>query len=86
MGGGNFSNAGGQGLASYAAQQGFAHGAALQQHAQDQANQQPGAKGGMTTRIREVWRSNLAQEIDILRGLVDKYPYISMVCIPTACF
>jgi len=34
----------------------------------------------MGTRIREVWRNNLAQEMQMLRSLVEKYPYISMVC------
>lgn len=33
----------------------------------------------MKGRIRDVWRNNLAQEMQILRGLVDKYSYISMV-------
>lgn len=30
-------------------------------------------------RIREVWKHNLAEEMAILRDLVDKYPYIAMV-------
>lgn len=38
-----------------------------------------GAKHQTKGRIREVWQSNLAQEMQILRSLVDKYPYISMV-------
>lgn len=29
-------------------------------------------------RIREVWRDNLAREMDTLRNLVDDYPYIAM--------
>lgn len=38
----------------------------------------------MKGRIREVWRNNLAQEMQILRGLVDKYPFISMVRLESA--
>ncbi|OCK76146.1 ribonuclease H-like protein [Lepidopterella palustris CBS 459.81] len=67
---------GGTGLASHAAQMGFAHGAQLQQEAA-LGRVQDGAKG-MGQRIREVWRGNLHQEMEILRGLVDQYPYISM--------
>jgi len=72
--------AGATGLASHEAQMRFAHGAALQQQqAQD-------AAGGMNrgtssaTRIREVWKHNLEQEMSMIRNLVDKYPYVSMVC------
>ena len=79
---GNF-NGNGTGLASLEAQRGFAHGAALQQQAQqrDQMQRTNGgaAKGHIKSRIREVWRGNLAQEMAVLRELVDKYPYISMV-------
>lgn len=39
---------------------------------------QDGAKG-MGQRIRDVWRTNLHQEMALLRELVQKYPYISMV-------
>lgn len=35
--------------------------------------------GAVKTRIREVWKHNLAQEMATLRQLVEKYPYISMV-------
>lgn len=74
----------GTGLASHAAQMGFAHGAALQQQQAREAIRRSsggtsGGKGQMKGRIRDVWRNNLAQEMQILRGLVDKYPYISMV-------
>lgn len=31
------------------------------------------------TWVREVWDSNLEEEMAILRDLVEKYPYISMV-------
>ena len=71
----------GIGLASHAAQLGFAHGAALEQ--QRNAENVVAASGpslkGMGGRIRDVWRNNLAQEMQILRQLVDSYPYISMV-------
>lgn len=39
---------------------------------------QDGAKGSHQ-RIREVWKSNLKQEMQLLMSLVDQYPYISMV-------
>lgn len=71
---------GGTGLNSHAAQMGFEHGAALQQQ------QARAAAGGVTAgtkamsgRVREVWRNNLAEEMELLRHLVDKYTYISMV-------
>ncbi|KAL8710097.1 MAG: hypothetical protein Q9225_007348 [Loekoesia sp. 1 TL-2023] len=74
---------GGTGLASQAAVMGFAHGAALQQ--QQQAREQirrssnaGSSKHPIKGRIRDVWRGNLAQEMQLLRSLVDKYPYISM--------
>ncbi|KAI9850925.1 MAG: hypothetical protein M1838_004811 [Thelocarpon superellum] len=73
---------GGTGLGSHAAQMGFAHGAALQRQ---EANEGAGlgaaadpSKGLGKGRIRDVWRNNLAQEMAVLRGLVDKYPYIAM--------
>jgi len=74
--------AGGTGLASREAQEGFAHGAALQQQAaRDQMRRTSGvvSKIQQKSRIRDVWRGNLAQEMQLLRELVEKYPYISMV-------
>ncbi len=75
---------GGTGLASHAAVMGFVHGAALQ--ARDAMRRSSAGasngKGQMKGRIRDVWRSNLTQEMGILRGLIDKYPYISMVRTP----
>ncbi len=55
----------------------FAHAPAIQQ-VQDGTAPAAAAKG-LGTRIREVWRNNLAQEMQMLRSLVEKYPYISMV-------
>lgn len=78
----------GTGLASQAAVMGFAHGAALQQQqqARDAVRRSSGgtngSKGQMKGRIREVWRGNLAQEMHMLRDLIDDYTYISMVCCP----
>ena len=74
---------GGTGLASPAAILGFQQGAAMQQQQQQRdavrRTSGGGTKSQMKGRIREVWQSNLAQEMQILRSLVDKYPYISMV-------
>ena len=70
---------GGTGLDGHEARMRFAHGAQIQENA---ARGQDGAKGIAGQRIREVWRSNLHQEMDMLRSLIDQYPYISMVSIP----
>ena len=73
---------GGTGLASPAAILGFQQGAAIQQQQQRDALRRTsggGSKNQLKSRIREVWQHNLAQEMAILRSLVDKYPYISMV-------
>ncbi|PGH32855.1 CCR4-NOT transcription complex subunit 7/8 [[Emmonsia] crescens] len=79
---------GGTGLASHAAQMGFVRGAQMQQ--QQQQQQQQGHLGhdsrlsvdgkgtAANSRIRDVWKHNLAQEMQVLRTLVDRYPYISM--------
>ena len=62
---------------------GFQHGAELQQQQQikEQMRREGGmgSKGQLKLRIRDVWRSNLAQEMELLRDLVESYPYISMV-------
>lgn len=82
FGSGNGLGGGGPGLASHSAMMGFAHVAAMQ--ARDASRRTSGGasggKGQLKTRIRDVWQSNLAQEMHMLRGLVEKYPYISMVC------
>jgi len=70
---------GGTGLDGHEARMRFAHGAQIQENA---ARGQDGAKGIAGQRIREVWRSNLHQEMDMLRSLIDQYPYISMVSMP----
>lgn len=75
--------AGGTGLASKEAVMGFQHGALLQQQQQAKEQMRRGSGGGsraqMKSRIRDVWKGNLAQEMGTLRSLVDRYPYISMV-------
>ena len=35
-------------------------------------------QGGETLRVREVWRDNLDDEMDIIRGIVDEYPFVAM--------
>ncbi|KAI4214054.1 MAG: hypothetical protein LQ351_003458 [Letrouitia transgressa] len=63
---------------------GFMHGDALQQQQQQAREQMRRSSGGSSAknqykgRIRDVWRGNLTQEMQVLRGLVEKYPYISM--------
>eukprot|EP00891_Asterochloris_glomerata_P000743 jgi/Astpho2/743/Aster-00606 len=34
--------------------------------------------GGDTLRVREVWQENLEEEMDIIRNLVDDYPFLAM--------
>ncbi len=62
---------------------GFQHGAELQQQQQikEQMRREGGMgpKGQLKSRIRDVWRGNLAQEMELLRDMVEQYPYISMV-------
>lgn len=75
--------AGGTGLASREAVMGFQHGALLQQQQQAKEQMRRGSAGGSRaqakSRIRDVWKGNLEQELKALRVLVDDYPYISMV-------
>ena len=79
--GGRLGDGGGTGLASHAAQMGFARGAQMQQqqHSHDSHLSIDGRPGNAKSRIRDVWRGNLLQEMAALRSLVEKYPYISMV-------
>ena len=72
---------GGTGLDGHEARMRFAHGAQMQQDAAMNRGHD-GTKGVAGQRIREVWRSNLHQEMDLLRSLVEQYPYISMVSGP----
>jgi CCR4-NOT transcription complex subunit 7/8 len=78
------------GFGAQSARLGFAHGpaavASLQQaqHAgQVQQNvlmEHPTMRAQPNKgRIREVWKHNLAEEMAVLRDMVDKYPYIAMV-------
>ena len=74
---------GGGGLGSHEAQMRFARGGASLQDQQgqlvghDSMATAAGARG--PTRIREVYKHNLAQEMAVIRQLVDRYPYVSMV-------
>lgn len=81
-GGGGALGGGGTGLASQAAVMGFAHGAVIQQQQAREALRRGSGAGKVQnkSRIRDVWQGNLAQEMQNLRDLVEKYPYISMVC------
>ncbi|KAF2262061.1 ribonuclease H-like protein [Lojkania enalia] len=67
---------GGTGLDGHEARMRFNHGAQLQQEAA-LGRGQDGPKS-MQGRIREVWRHNLHQEMDLLRALCSQFSYISM--------
>ena len=77
------------GFGGQSARMGFAQGpgAALQQpqHGQVQHNvlmEHPTLRTHPNKgRIREVWKHNLHEEMAVLRGLVEKYPYIAMVSV-----
>jgi CCR4-NOT transcription complex subunit 7/8 len=82
--GGALGDGSGTGLASHAAQMGFVRGAQMQQQQQPHQGQDgrlviEGKANSIKTRIRDVWKHNLAQEMAVLRRLVERYPYISMV-------
>lgn len=81
--GGNFGGSGlgmpgGTGLASQAAQMSFA-GASVHQQGHNGMGEHGGRPAANKSRIREVWKGNLAEEMATLRSLVDKYPYVAMV-------
>lgn len=70
--------AGGTGLASHAAQMSFAT-ANTQQHGHNGIVDQGQNRGGNKSRIREVWASNLNEEMALMRAVADQYPYVSLV-------
>ena len=74
---------GGIGLASQSAQMSFARGGQLPHQQQPVISEghlgNDGKTGSARSRIRNVWKNNLAFEMQTLRQLVDKYPYIAMV-------
>jgi hypothetical protein len=35
---------------------------------------------GKTIEIRDVWASNLAEEMANIREIIEDYPYVAMVC------
>ena len=81
--GGNNLGGAGTGLGSHAAVMAFGHGAAIQQqqqqHRETLRRGSGASKSQSRSRIRDVWKSNLEQEMALLRDLIDKYPWISMV-------
>ena len=82
VGGGSMGGTGGMGLASREAQLAYQHGAQLQeQAAYNSAVTGAGQPKGGSSRIREVWKTNLNSEFELLRNLVDKYPYVSLVSL-----
>ncbi|KAF2666088.1 CAF1-domain-containing protein [Microthyrium microscopicum] len=68
---------GGGGLGGQSAQMAFGHGG-LQQQLQQAHEPNSNVMRGQAQRIREVWKGNLAEEMAVVRMLIDKYPYISM--------
>ena len=62
--------------------EGFAYGRQLEQQSMGKGQarrNKTGSKSQQDLRIRDVWASNLTEEMDLLEQLVEKYPYISMV-------
>jgi CCR4-NOT transcription complex subunit 7/8 len=51
-------------------------------HIMDEGMMGNGGRGGNKGRIRDVWKSNLSQEMSMLRSLISRYPYIAMVSFP----
>lgn len=81
--GARLADGGGTGLASHSAQMSFARGGQIPQQQQarmhDGHTGNDGKAGQAKSRIRNVWKNNLAAEMHTLRQLVEKYPYIAMV-------
>ena len=65
------------GLGGHGAQGGFVRGGPVQQLQLRDYDGLPHTKEEQ--RIRDVWKNNLAAEMQILRQLVEEYPYIAMV-------
>ena len=70
---------GGAGLGSHAAQMSFARGGPVLQTTAREFDGMPLRDTKQGARIRNVWKSNLAAEMETLRQLVEDYPYIAMV-------
>lgn len=65
-------------LPSQMTQMGFARGGHVQGHQAFDGLGGP-LENKDDARIRNVWKHNLKEEMENLRRLVDKYPYIAMV-------
>lgn len=76
-GGGGLGGGGGIGLASQAAQMGF-HGVSTQQQTHGGIPEHGGRTAQHKGRIREVWKSNLHEEMEVIRNMVDKFPYVAL--------
>lgn len=70
---------GGIGLASHDAQMRF-HGGNMQPSSTGSSMYEASTRGKSNkAKIREVWKGNMFEEFEVLRQLVDRFPYISMV-------
>lgn len=78
FGGAGLGMPGGTGLASQAAQMSFAGAVSHQVH-NGVSSEAGSGRAGKPSRIRDVWKGNLHEEFNLLRQLIDKYPYVSMV-------
>jgi hypothetical protein len=68
----------GEGRPTLAAARGGRRGSARRTRAQVAEGLTSKTQGGETLRVREVWRDNLDEEMDVIRGVVDDYPFIAM--------